>query len=200
METEATEDTVNATDATEEIEENDGEGERDGASSEGRDTSGFGYRDNVDAGDVDGTPGGVSDRGRDREIATPRIVTSRPDLTATADPEKVPERLQQHLREHQIRGAALAIQAMDTQGGFLLADKTGAGKSRQLLAIAHARAAIRSPMGINRAPRRPHKNKTTPKCSSRAAIASRRTWLASNPELTASTLSLPIVLANPSAI
>ncbi len=107
METEATEDTVNATDTTtEEIEEIDGAGE---APSEGRDTGGLGRGGSYpDAGDVDGTPSGASDRGGNREIATPRIVTARSDLTATADPEKVPERLQQHLRDHQIQGDALA--------------------------------------------------------------------------------------------
>ncbi len=114
--------------------------EAEQAPSEVGDTGGLGGREYHDAGDDAGASDSASDRGGDREIATPRIVTSRSDLTATADPEKVPARLREHLREHQIQGAALAIQAMDTQGGFLLADGTGAGKSRQLLAIAQAYA------------------------------------------------------------
>ncbi len=77
-----------------------------------------------DARDVDGTPSGVGDRGRDREIATPRIVTARPDLTATADLGRSPERLEPYLKEHQQQGAALVIQSMDTQSGFLLADSS----------------------------------------------------------------------------
>jgi hypothetical protein len=65
-----------------------------------------------------------------------RIKVARQDLTQSADPDLIPERLRQHLNEFQIQGAALAIKSMDKQGGFLLADGTGIGKTRQLLAVA----------------------------------------------------------------
>lgn len=48
----------------------------------------------------------------------------------------VPERLRQHLTEAQTQGAALAIEAIEKHGGFLLADGTGVGKTRQQLAVA----------------------------------------------------------------
>lgn len=40
------------------------------------------------------------------------------------------------LSEDQILGTTMAIKAMESQGGFILADGTGAGKSRQILAVA----------------------------------------------------------------
>jgi hypothetical protein len=69
-----------------------------------------------------------------------RIKVAREALTQSADPNLIPERLRQHLNEFQVHGAALAIKSMDKQGGFLLADGTGVGKTRQLLAVAQAYA------------------------------------------------------------
>lgn len=65
-----------------------------------------------------------------------RIVTARKGLTKPADPELVPASLRQHLDDHQVQGVAKSIEALDAHGGFLLADGTGVGKTRQLLAVA----------------------------------------------------------------
>ncbi len=64
-----------------------------------------------------------------------RILTDRAEHTAPADVAKVPESLRPHLNEAQTQGAAKAIMSMDRVGGFLLADGTGVGKTRQLLAV-----------------------------------------------------------------
>lgn len=67
-----------------------------------------------------------------------RVVVSRADLTASADESAVPEGLAEHLTPYQRQGVALAVRSMDdrARGGFLLADGTGVGKTRQILAIA----------------------------------------------------------------
>ena len=69
------------------------------------------------------------------ETKKSRILTAREHLTKPADPSLVPERLRPHLSDHQIQGVAKSIQAMDERGGFLLADSTGVGKTRQQLAV-----------------------------------------------------------------
>lgn len=86
---------------------------------------------------VDGRSGGPGDRGADR-VAPPeeRIVTSRRDKTSPADRSKIPARLREHLDDHQQEGVAKAIASLDGTGGFLLADGTGLGKTREQLAIA----------------------------------------------------------------
>jgi len=89
-------------------------------------------------GDRDGGADGAGDRGDDPvQLPDPdaRIVTARADLTATADPRLVPEECRRHLSRHGIEGAALAIAALEKHGGFLLADGTGAGKTRQILSV-----------------------------------------------------------------
>ncbi len=83
----------------------------------------------------DGGTVSASDRGAYRQVE-PRLITARAELTKPADTGVIPEGIRDHLRDHQQQGAAAAIAAMDKQGGFLLADGTGAGKTRQLLAIA----------------------------------------------------------------
>lgn len=72
---------------------------------------------------------------------SPRIVTAREHLTKRGNPDLVPESLRKHLNETQIQGVAVGIEAMDTQGGFLLADGTGTGKTRQELGVAAKYAA-----------------------------------------------------------
>ena len=72
--------------------------------------------------------------------STERIKVAREALTQSADTSVIPERLRQHLNEFQIHGSALAVKSMDKQGGFLLADGTGIGKTRQLLAVAQTYA------------------------------------------------------------
>lgn len=71
----------------------------------------------------------------------PQIVTARPEQTRPADAAAVPDDLHKFLvspdgSDHQLQGAAKAVQALDGQGGFLLADGPGAGKTRQMLAVA----------------------------------------------------------------
>lgn len=94
-------------------------------------------------GNVDGRPDGG--RVRRSTVTAPavgeggeRVVVSRADLTAAADESAVPEGLAQHLTPYQRQGVALAVRSMDdrARGGFLLADGTGVGKTRQILAVA----------------------------------------------------------------
>lgn len=81
-------------------------------------------------------PGGAGGGGAGRPDEKGRIITARADITRPADPGVVPEALRGKLREHQVQGVAKAIHALDTYGGFILADGTGAGKSHQLVATA----------------------------------------------------------------
>jgi len=74
------------------------------------------------------------------DAVDPRITVARPELTKTGDPERIPERLRKHLSVHQRESTALALEAMDKTGGFLLADGTGVGKTRTQLAVAAAYA------------------------------------------------------------
>lgn len=89
----------------------------------------------------------------------PRIVTARASQTPKPDISKVPKELQKFLvspdgATHQLEGAAMAISAVDRVGGFLLADGAGAGKTRQMLAVAKTyamrgkKAVIVAPAGI----------------------------------------------------
>jgi hypothetical protein len=88
---------------------------------------------NIKRGNDDRTVGTASGSRSNQES---RIRTAREDLTQKADLSKVPERHRKHLNANQQAGVALAIKALDTHGGFLLADGTGVGKTRQLLSIA----------------------------------------------------------------
>lgn len=54
-----------------------------------------------------------------------RILTQRSNLTSPADTSVIPAKLDPHLREHQKQGAAAAVEAMESRGGFLIADGTG---------------------------------------------------------------------------
>lgn len=68
-----------------------------------------------------------------------KIVTIRPNFTLELPVRRdlVPARLLQHLDDHQQIGVARAIEAMSSdQRGFLLADGTGVGKTREILATA----------------------------------------------------------------
>lgn len=89
----------------------------------------------------------------------PTIVTARGNYTQDIDLSKVPEKLRKYLvspdgATHQLEGAAAAINAVDKVGGFLLADGAGAGKTRQMLAVAQTyamrgkKAVIVAPAGI----------------------------------------------------
>lgn len=86
-----------------------------------------------------GVQPGRIDSGRTRD-ASGKLVIARAGRTAVADTTLVPGNVSQQLAPHQIEGTAKAIQALSNadynKRGFILADGTGAGKTRQELAIA----------------------------------------------------------------
>jgi hypothetical protein len=74
---------------------------------------------------------------KDTEYTPPVLVDGRPDLTRTGDVKVLPKQLLKHLSVEQQQGASLAVKAMETPpNGFILADGTGAGKTREELAVA----------------------------------------------------------------
>lgn len=82
-----------------------------------------------------------------------RLLVARQEHTRAADLSRIPESLKKHLAPHQQEGVAHAIAAMDETsdlkpGGFLLADGTGAGKTRQILAVASNYASQGHPVVI----------------------------------------------------
>lgn len=90
-----------------------------------------------DAGHQPGGNDGGSDRGTDREGGRrPRIVTARGEHTPAVDTAVVSEGLRKHLNEAQVTGVAACVNGMDKHGGFVLADGTGVGKTRQILGVA----------------------------------------------------------------
>ncbi len=86
-------------------------------------------------GDSDRSAGG-DDGGRGNRPDVPRIITVREQHTKPSNPALVPQALRGHLNEAQQHGTSLAIESMEKHGGFLLADGTGVGKTRQELAVA----------------------------------------------------------------
>jgi hypothetical protein len=82
---------------------------------------------------VEGRPPGLE---RGLRPPTERIVTARAEHTQHADESVIPDELKPHLDEHQRQGAAAGIASMEKIGGFLNADGTGAGKTRQALTVA----------------------------------------------------------------
>lgn len=69
-----------------------------------------------------------------------KINTLRESAIAWADPKLVDASMQKHMYDHQLKGAAHCIRAMDDSGGAILGDGTGVGKSTQLLGIAQTYA------------------------------------------------------------
>jgi superfamily II DNA or RNA helicase len=96
---------------------------------------GFGDGGYVAAGDGLGAANSGSDR-RQSEAVEPKLVTARAEFTSSGDRSLVPASVREFLADHQQEGVAKAIAALNSEGGFLLADGTGAGKTRQQLAIA----------------------------------------------------------------
>jgi hypothetical protein len=85
----------------------------------------------------DGRSGSPSDLGE----GVNRLIIARQEHTRAGDLSRIPAHLNQFLAPHQKEGVAKAIAAMSSRtpempGGFLLADGTGAGKTRQILAAA----------------------------------------------------------------
>jgi len=81
----------------------------------------------------DGESGGAGDLGANPVgPSEERIVTSRQQHTRPADRSLVPERLRQHLDDHQQEGVAKAIASLRDVGGFLNSDGTGVGKAQPL--------------------------------------------------------------------
>lgn len=67
---------------------------------------------------------------------SPVVITARAELTPEPRLSLVPVSLLDRLSPEQQAGVALAIEALSYCGGFILADGTGVGKTRQQLAIA----------------------------------------------------------------
>ncbi len=84
----------------------------------------------------DGKSDGDVDSGHDRRGRSGRLVTSREQFVPDVDESTVPGDIQRTLRPHQIQGSAMMLRAMEKFGGGILADGTGAGKTRQILAVA----------------------------------------------------------------
>lgn len=95
-----------------------------------------GQQEGTEAADVGGADGSVAVQAQQEVSPLFRIITAREEHTGAADTGVVEEGLQRHLSNEQLIGTAKAIIALDTVGGFLLADGTGVGKSRQILAVA----------------------------------------------------------------
>jgi len=98
--------------------------------------------------------GGVGGRGAGRlpgPAGIGTVLTVRPNLTARVDASGIAPRVSQHLTDAQQQGVAKALAAMDRpkpDGGFLLSDGTGVGKTRQELAVAQTYADRGAPVLI----------------------------------------------------
>ncbi len=99
-------------------------------------TSDSGYQELPDAGEVrlPRRPTTNVDTG----FVKPEIVTAQAHLVPqeSSIPKRAPEPLASMLLPHQSFGVNLAINALESRGGFLLADGTGAGKTIQMLTTA----------------------------------------------------------------
>lgn len=84
-------------------------------------------------GDAEGSRDPVEDTRLD---GGPQILTARAEHTQLPTKSQLAEGVSRHLSDDQKHGAELAIESMDKRGGFLLADGTGIGKTRQVLAVA----------------------------------------------------------------
>jgi superfamily II DNA or RNA helicase len=73
---------------------------------------------------------------RRAESKNEKIIISRQEVTPEPDRSRISEGITQHLEDHQIQGVGAAINAMESGGGFILADGTGVGKTREELAVA----------------------------------------------------------------
>lgn len=89
---------------------------------------------------IAGTVGGGADGAGSAGASEQRILTAREGQTKRVSDEEVerliPGDLRQHLTAEQTQGVALGLLAMQEHGGFLNADSTGVGKTRQELATA----------------------------------------------------------------
>lgn len=83
---------------------------------------------------------GVHIRGDGEGTAGARVVSARAEIKPPAVPDALAQYpdIAKNMMPHQVEGVNLALAALDTQGGFLLADGTGAGKTVQGLATAFA--------------------------------------------------------------
>jgi hypothetical protein len=94
-----------------------------------------------------GVPGGGAEHGgprgaggapgkRPEHEGFTKLVTASEEHDQPVDDSNVPENLKAKMYPHQIQGTAKALAALEEQGGFILADGTGAGKTRQILSVA----------------------------------------------------------------
>jgi hypothetical protein len=87
-------------------------------------------------GDTDWSAFRTNDGIRDNRPVSPKLWRVRSEHEKTANTGLLAESVIPHLKDEQKEGAALAIESMENHGGFINQDGTGAGKSRQQLAIA----------------------------------------------------------------
>jgi hypothetical protein len=81
--------------------------------------------------------GGTGQEPKSERFDGPEVLTSRSEFTQKPAGSNLAEGIATHLSDDQTHGAELAIQSMDKTGGFLLADGTGIGKTREILAVAN---------------------------------------------------------------
>jgi len=74
---------------------------------------------------------GTGDLQHGKSLVTARLSAARP-----ADRSVVTESISRNLMDHQVEGYAAAVEALDKEGGFLIGDGTGVGKTREELAVA----------------------------------------------------------------
>ncbi len=99
-------------------------------------TTDSGYQELPDAGEI--TLPERASEAIDTGFVKPDIVTAQAHLVPpeSSIPKRAPEPLASMLLPHQSFGVNLAINALESRGGFLLADGTGAGKTIQMLTTA----------------------------------------------------------------
>ncbi len=74
----------------------------------------------------------------DTEFREPAFITARAEYSQMPKAQHLAPQFAQILKQHQLDGVNLAIEALDSPiGGFLNADGTGAGKTAQQLALAY---------------------------------------------------------------
>lgn len=83
-----------------------------------------------------GSGGGGTGSGGPSLPNGPNVITARDEHTRKPEQQRIDESIARYLSPDQRHGAELAIESMERTGGFLNADGTGIGKTRQILATA----------------------------------------------------------------
>lgn len=96
------------------------------------------YRSTVEASDTRRRLAPRKAEARDTTFTPPEIVTARPLYTHKPEGFHVDRSiLNEQIKPYVIEGANYAIESLDANGGYLLADGTGTGKTIQQLLVAH---------------------------------------------------------------